>query len=316
MLAIAADTLPKGPEWSYEVKWDGYRALAFKVGTRVQLLSRNQKDLTHDYPDVVAAVKTIQTPSVVLDGEIVAIDPDGRPSFQALQHRSTGGRAIVYYAFDVLSVGNDSLVRQPLAARRQHLTHVLAGSEVLRSEPLPGSPAQIARAVQRLGLEGVIAKRQNSVYRPGERSDAWLKVKFHQRQEFVIGGYKPAGCAFDSILVGYYEGRRLYFAGRVRAGFTPRQRLELHAMIGRRPVSTCPFVNLPNSTARSRWGEGITAEGMNTLRWVQPTVVVDVAFVEWTREGLLRHARYAGARTDKRPREVHRESRERGETSA
>ncbi|PWT79646.1 MAG: hypothetical protein C5B57_13610 [Blastocatellia bacterium] len=140
MLASAADTLPVGPEWSYEVKWDGYRALAMKDGATVRLISRNQKDLTRDYPSVVAALRTVRQSSLILDGEIVALEDDGRPSFQALQHRSTAGLAIVYYAFDVLTVGAESVLRQSLDARRTRLKLLILGSQVLWSEPHPGSP--------------------------------------------------------------------------------------------------------------------------------------------------------------------------------
>src|SRR5206468_2570679 len=178
MLATAAADLPAGQAWSYEVKWDGYRALAVKDGVRVQLLSRNQKNLGRDFPAVVAAVTALKPARLVLDGEIVAIDKDGRPSFQALQHRRTEGLALVYYAFDLLEVGEHSLLREPLEERRRQLRAVVEGSGVLLSEPLPGKPPEIEREIRRLGLEGVVAKRRDSLYRPGERSDAWVKVKF------------------------------------------------------------------------------------------------------------------------------------------
>ena len=174
MLATTAAALPTGPAWSYEVKWDGYRAIAVKEGARVQLLSRNQKNLARDFPTVVAAIAALPTSRVVLDGEIVAISADGRPSFQALQHRAIGGLALVYYAFDVLSVGDVPLIREPLETRRQRLQTVVQGSRVLLSGPLPGSPAQIEREIRRLGLEGVVAKRRDSLYRSGERTDAWV----------------------------------------------------------------------------------------------------------------------------------------------
>jgi bifunctional non-homologous end joining protein LigD len=306
MLATSATELPEGLLWTYEVKWDGYRALALKHGPRVQLLSRNQKDLTGDYPGVVAAMKSMRTADAVLDGEIVAVDGEGRPSFQALQHRSTGGITIVYYAFDVLRVGRESLISQPLAARRQRLKLITLGSSILRSEPLPGSPARIEREIRRLGLEGVVAKRKDSPYLPGQRSDAWVKVKFNRRQEFVIGGYKP-GAPFESLLVGYYQDGQLHFAGRVRAGLTPHVRATLAPLLERLGVSSTPFVNLPNSTGRSHWGEGITAEDMRALRWVKPALVAEVSFVEWTRDGLLRHPAFIGLREDKRGRDVRRE---------
>jgi bifunctional non-homologous end joining protein LigD len=197
MLATAATDLPVGPEWSYEVKWDGYRALALKDGATVRLISRNQKDLTRDYPSVVAALRTVRQSRLVLDGEIVALEDDGRPSFQALQHRSTAGLAVVYYAFDLLAVSAESLLRQSLDARRTRLKHLIHGSQVLWSEPLPGSPQRIEREIRRLGLEGVLAKRRDSIYQPGQRSDAWVKVKFSPAQEFVIGGYKPATPNFE-----------------------------------------------------------------------------------------------------------------------
>lgn len=314
MLATAADTLPEGPAWTYEVKWDGYRALAVKDRSSVRLISRNQKDLTRDYPAVVAAVASLRVPRAVLDGEIVALEADGRPSFQSLQHRATDGLALVFYAFDVLEVGAESLLREPLAARRRRLALVTVGSDVLLSEPLPGAPHQIERAVRRLGLEGVVAKRRDSPYRPGERSDAWVKVKFSPRQEFVIGGYKPDGRSVESILVGYYDSKALHFAGKVRAGLTPHLRAELANRLAGRPAARCPFVDLSNSTGRSHWGEGITAADMDALRWVEPVLVVEVSFVEWTRDGLLRHARFLGVRDDKPARSVRREATRRSQT--
>jgi len=308
MLARSADQLPIGNEWSYEVKWDGYRALAVKDGARVQLLSRNQKDLTRDYSGVVAAIKALPVGRTILDGEIVAVDDKGRPSFQALQHRTTSDLTVVYYAFDVLEVERAPIIRHPLETRRDRLASIATGSSVLLSEPLPGTVKQIERAVRRVGLEGVVAKRLGSIYRPGQRSDDWVKVKFSPRQEFVIGGYKPADPTFESLLVGYYSGRELYFAGKVRAGLTPHLRAEVSRRIARGAVKGCPFVNLPNSAGRNRWGEGITEADMATLRWVKPLQVVEVAFVEWTRDGLLRHPRFIGLRDDKAAGDVRREA--------
>ena len=307
MLATSASELPRGTEWTYEVKWDGYRALAVKAPNGVRLLSRNEKDLTRDYPTVARAIEALPVGDAVLDGEIVALDAEGRPSFQALQHRRTSASALVYYAFDLLEVDGESLLRTGLDERRRRLKTVLRGSHLLLSDVLPGSPHHIEREIRTLRLEGVIAKKQNSAYIPGERTDAWVKVKFSPRQEFVIGGYKPSASNFDSLLVGYFDKRKLLFAGRVRAGFTPHTRAEVMRRIADHPVTRCPFANLPNSTGKSHWGEGITANDMKTLRWVKPRAVAEVGFVEWTAEGLLRHSTFVGLRNDKRPSAVRRE---------
>jgi bifunctional non-homologous end joining protein LigD len=199
--------LPAGPEWSYEVKWDGYRALAEKKGSAVRLISRNNKDLTRDYPSIVRSVAALPVKRLVLDGEIVALTNDGRPSFQALQHRSTAKLVLVYYAFDLLSLDGASWLRQPLEARRERLAAIVDGSAVLRSSPLEGEPDAIEAVVRELKLEGVVAKRRDSVYRPGQRTEDWIKVKFSPRQEFVIGGYRPNGRSLDALVVGYYEER-------------------------------------------------------------------------------------------------------------
>ena len=164
----------------------------------------------------------------------------------------------------------------------------------------------IERAVRRLNLEGVVAKRRESTYEPGRRSGAWVKVKFSARQEFVIGGYKPGGGPFDSLLVGYYDGPRLMFAGKVRNGFTPALRARLFNQLAPLAAARCPFANLPSSRT-SHWGEGITAEEMTQLRWLKPITVAEVAFTEWTRDGHLRHSAFVALRDDKAPREVRRE---------
>jgi ATP-dependent DNA ligase len=160
--------------------------------------------------------------------------------------------------------------------------------------------------VRRLHLEGVVAKRRDSRYEPGKRTGAWVKVKFSPRQEFVVGGFKPNDADFDSLLVGYYDAGKLRFAGKVRAGFTPHLRRTVFERIGPLRTRRCPFTNLPSGKT-SHWGEGITGDEMGTLQWVKPTQVVEVSFIEWTRDGNLRHAAFVGVRTDKSARDVRRE---------
>ncbi|MGE0702443.1 MAG: non-homologous end-joining DNA ligase [Vicinamibacterales bacterium] len=304
MLATSDSKLPVGPDWTYEVKWDGYRTSAIKDGGRVVLLSRNLKDATRQYPSIARSVQGILANAALLDGEIVAIDHNGRPSFQALHHQSA--HTLVYYAFDVLHLDGTELLKTPLDERRQLLSRVVKDTRVLISDPLPGTPAQIEEAVRALQLEGVVAKRRLSLYEPGRRSKAWVKVKFNRRQEFVIGGFKPNASNLESLVVGYFARRKLMFAGRVRAGLTARSRSELYARIARHQISHCPFANLPSSKT-GHWGEGVTAEDMTKLRWVKPRVVVEVSFVEWTRDDVLRHSEFVKIRDDKPPSEVHRD---------
>jgi bifunctional non-homologous end joining protein LigD len=307
MMATRAASLPEGSDWSYEVKWDGYRAQAIKSGELVALASRNLKDITRQFPAIAAAAGRMPAESAIVDGEIVALDAEGRPSFQALHHWSFEGLSLVYYAFDLVHLDGRDLTRRPLDERRAALREVIDGSApLLVSEPLPGTPQEIAAAVRQLGLEGVVAKKRRSTYTPGRRSDAWIKVRFAQRQELVIGGYKPTATAFDSLLVGYYEGRKLICAGKVRNGFTPALRTQL--IDAMRPLETrrCPFANLPSSRS-SHWGEGITLEEMAGIHWVKPALVAEVSFAEWTRDGSLRHAAFVALRDDKPARSVVRE---------
>jgi bifunctional non-homologous end joining protein LigD len=304
MLATAAAKLPAGSEWTYEVKWDGYRTLALKSGPRVTLWSRNLKDVTAQYASVAQSIARLPAKVVLLDGEVVALDQDGRPSFQALHHQAA--YTLVYYAFDALHFNGRDLLAAPLDKRRTVLARVLKDTSILNSEPLPGTPDQIEGAVRGLRLEGVVAKRRKSLYEPGRRSASWIKVKFNRRQEFVIGGFKPNAGDFESLVVGYYDGRTLRFAGRVRAGLTPRIRAEIFRRIAPDQISRCPFADLP-TTKSGHWGEGVTAEDMTKLRWVKPRVVVEVSFVEWTRDGVLRHSEFVAIRDDKRPSGVGRE---------
>jgi bifunctional non-homologous end joining protein LigD len=307
MVASVRDLLPAGDDWTYEVKWDGYRALLIKDGARVRLISRNLKSLTNDFPAIASAGETLNAETLMIDGELVAVDEHGRPSFQALQHRRSAQSPVIFYAFDLLHRDGRDFAQARLDDRRAELARLSLASPLFRSDPLPGTVQQIEAAVRNAGLEGVVAKRRSSRYEAGRRSDAWVKVKFSPRQEFVVGGYKPDGRTFDSVLVGYFEGRELMYAGKVRAGFTPHTRAALFTALEPLSAPACPFANLP-TTRKGHWGEGVTAEDMKTIRWVKPRIVVEVAFTEWTRDLNLRHAAFVGVRRDKPPRDVTRES--------
>jgi bifunctional non-homologous end joining protein LigD len=306
MAAMLVDALPTGDDWLYEAKFDGYRALALKDGAKVQLLSRKGNDLTADYPAIRDAVAAVKAKSALIDGEILAFDEAGRPSFQHLHHRSANPAAVRYFAFDLLHVDGKDLQREPLSSRRAALEKIVAGTDVQFSAELPGSPEDVVQAVADVGLEGVVAKRRDSRYESGKRSGAWQKFKVQLRQEFVIGGYKPENRNFQSIVVGYYENNKLRFAGRVRAGFTAAQRAALFEVLHPLTIEKCPFTDLPSGRT-GHWGEGVTAEDMKKLRWVKPKLVAEIAFTEWTRDGNLRHSAFVGMRIDKDARAVVRE---------
>jgi DNA ligase D-like protein (predicted ligase) len=306
MMAVPAAALPSGPAWTYEVKWDGYRAQIVKNDAVISLASRNLKSISRQFPAVARAAEKIDARAALVDGEIVALDREGRPSFQALHHSTTAGFSLVYYAFDLLHLNGRDLIACPLEDRRAALRDVVAGSDLLLSEPLPGTAKEIEAAVRKLQLEGVVAKRRGSRYEPGRRSDAWQKVRFARHQEFVIGGYKPLAGSFDSILIGYYQGGELLCAGKVRNGFTPHTRAVIFERLRRLMSARCPFSNLP-TTRSGHWGEGIAAEEMDTIEWVKPRLVAEISFVEWTRDGSLRHAAFLALRDDKKPRDVRRE---------
>ena len=173
--------------------------------------------------------------------------------------------------------------------------------------PSRGTASDIAAALRDAGIERVIAKRKDSHYEPGERSSDWVKLKLETQQELVIGGYRPDGPgSIDALLVGFYEGKELRFAGKVRAGFVPHVRRELRAQLNPLRISECPFTNLPDARL-SRWGAGITAEQMKEMQWVKPQLVAQIRFVEWTSDNRLRHAGFLGLRTDKAPKDARRE---------
>ena len=307
MAARLVTRLPEGDDWLYEVKFDGYRALLIKNGQQVRIRSRNDRDLTSSYPGIAAGARGLRAETAVVDGEIVAVDARGRPSFQALQHRGAHpAHAVVFYAFDLVHLDGENLAGRPLIERRARLRRVVKGSGVLLSEDLPGTLAQVTDAVRSLGLEGVVAKRRNSIYGAGQRTDAWLKLKLDRQQEFVIGGYRPGPQGVDALLVGVYHDKALRFAGKVRAGFTPHLRREVFAALKRHHASRMPFADLPSARA-SHWGGGVTAEQMNEMQWLKPVLVAQIRFVEWTADGHLRHAAFLGLRHDKKPSDVRRE---------
>jgi DNA ligase D-like protein (predicted ligase) len=274
--------LPACEKWTFEIKFDGYRCIAVKRVREVTLLSRNEKVLNERFPRVVEALASLNG-GFVLDGELVALDSQGRPSFQLMQNSLSRALPIYFYAFDLLKRNGELLVNLPFSRRRELLESLLAAPEdPLRLSPLLQAPSgQVLEAVRRLRLEGVVGKRIDSTYEPGERSGAWIKHRTNREQEFVVGGYIPGANGFDALLVGVYENKELIFAAKVKNGFVPRIRDEIFRALKALQTAQCPFRNLPEKKA-SRCGESLTAEKMKECRWVKPELVCQVAFVEWT----------------------------------
>ena len=308
MLLLRTDRLPEGATWQYEIKLDGYRAIAFKSGGRVQLRSRNDKDFGGKYPAIVKALAAMPDETVI-DGEVVALDPAGRPSFNALQNYGSSAIPLFYYVFDVLILAGEDITSEPLARRRERLqTQVLSKlDEPIRESPiLDASLPDLIRSVKAQGLEGIVAKRLDSRYEPGLRSGMWQKMRVNQGQEFVIGGYTASAKNFDALIFGYYRDNKLHYAARTRNGFTPALREKLFRQFRGMEISQCPFANLPEAKS-GRWGQGLTAEKMKDCRWLRPALVGQFEFLEWTPDDHLRHTRFIGLREDKKPSDVTRE---------
>ena len=315
MKARLASAPPAYGDWIYEIKFDGYRAMAFKNGGAVRLFSRNEKDFGEKFPEIVDAVASVKADEAIIDGEIVALDTQGVSSFQLLQTIEIGERPpIYYYAFDLLQLNGKDLRNLTLIERKAQLEQILKNApEGLRYSASLGNDVSILlKHVAKLGLEGLMGKRTDSVYEPGKRSGAWIKLKTRHEQEFVIGGYtdpKGARAWFGALLVGFFEGKQLKYCGKVGTGFNTKLLGSLHARLQAMQRTDCPFVNLPELRG-SRYSPRITAGEMKKCHWVKTELVCQIAFSEWTRDDKLRQPAFLGLREDKEPREVIREKPE------
>ena len=303
-LARLVKQAPDGDQWLHEMKYDGYR-----IGCRIQrgtihLISRNGKDWTHAFPEIVKEVRGLGVREALIDGEVAIVLPDGRTSFQALQNAFSGGlrRGLVYFVFDLLYLGGESIATQPLETRKHTLLRLVGKSardaRIRYSDHVTGHGRRMFAEACRLGLEGIVSKRRDAPYKPG-RADTWLKTKCVRRQEFVVGGFTdPEGSrqGIGALLVGVYsQDRRLTFAGKVGTGFTTAVARRLRQQLERIEQQKCPFDPRP-----AGW------LGRNA-HWVSPKFVAEVAFAEWTSEGHIRHPSFQGLREDKHPASVVRE---------
>lgn len=308
MLLLKTDSLPEGEEWLYEIKLDGYRALALKAGGRLSLRSRNDKDFKVRFPAIAQTLEALPD-NTAIDGEVVALDEAGKPSFTLLQNYASSKAPLVFYAFDILMLEGRDVTQEPLNKRREILARMLQDhlAEPVRQSPeLDASLPDLIRSVKAEGLEGLVAKRRDSRYEFGQRTGAWRKMRVNQGQELVIGGYTPSAKNFDALVVGYYENKKLIYAGRTRNGFTPLLRKELFRILEKLETETCPFSDLPEKGG-GRWGQGLTATKMKACRWLKPMTVGQFEFVEWTPDDHLRHLKFIGLREDKKATAVVRE---------
>jgi bifunctional non-homologous end joining protein LigD len=310
MLATNSELPHDDEHWSFEMKWDGVRALAAVDAGRIRLTARRGNDVTDRYPELETITDAMGSTSALLDGEIVALDAKGRPSFELLQPRmhvaspSTARQLaarmpVVYMLFDVLWLDGHNVTDRPYTERRALLEALrLAGPSWQTPPGHVGDGQAMLDTSRELGLEGVVAKRLDSRYEPGRRSPAWRKVKVVCAQEFVVGGWLPGNnrlaSHLGSLLVGYHdEAGALRYAGRVGSGIDERTRANLEELLARLARDTSPFVDAPR---------------LNDAHWVDPVSVVEVEFYEWTQAGILRHPRFKGRRDDIDPDAVVRET--------
>ncbi|MDP9320849.1 MAG: non-homologous end-joining DNA ligase [Chloroflexota bacterium] len=302
MLATLTSEVPSGAQWTYEEKYDGIRALAYRRKGKVRLWSRNLLDLTAGFPDVAAAIRALPGRDLVLDGELVVFDTKGVSRFQLLQRRGAGGR-MEYAVFDLLERDGTPLMKRPLKQRRVHLEGVVGTGRVLRLARRLGKNGKAAYSkAETREWEGIIAKDETSTYQPGLRSRSWLKVKVRKQSEFVIGGFTaPTGSRthLGALLVGLYDGLALRYAGKVGSGYTRESLAELATLLAPLRTEKLPFADAPE------------LRKMKGATWVKLKLVAQIAFAEWTADGKLRQPVFLGLRRDKSPRECRWDERER-----
>jgi bifunctional non-homologous end joining protein LigD len=298
-LATLVDVPPEGPDWVHEFKYDGYRTLIAANGSEVRCFTRNALDWTAKFGQVVEALRAMDLPAALIDGEIVAFSPDGRTDFSSLQKALKDGGNIGYFAFDLLAESGEDLTGKPLLERKTRLKTLLGdlpvASPIKYSDHIRGQGEAVLSSICGAGHEGIVSKKATAGYR-GDRSKAWLKIKCTKRQEFVIGGWTPSEKrhGFKSLLVGTWEDGKLTYQGRVGTGFNDRDLEELSARLETLAREETPFSSVPREVRRSKW--------------VEPSLVAEIAFTEFTADGVLRHPSFLGLREDKKPAEVHLET--------
>ncbi len=310
MLATLVNAPFDDPGWSYEVKWDGYRALAYVDKGKAELSSRNNKSFTEKYYPIADAMKKWPI-NAILDGEILVINEDGKADFGALQNwRSEADGHLVYYVFDLLWYEGKDLMKLPLSERQETLREILpAGDDSIRvSQVFTSNGLDFFEAARKMGLEGIMAKKSDSVYIPDNRSKDWLKIKVNRRQEVVIGGFtKNQGSAktFSSLLLGVFDHGKFEYVGKVGTGFTEKTQKEMMEKFKPLITKKIPFTSEPDVNKPSRFRPNPPKA---TATWLKPKLVCEVSFTEITSDGVFRHPSFEGMRDDKKASDVVRET--------
>ncbi len=294
MLATLVNEAFDNDDWIFEIKWDGYRAVAYCQGEDVSLVSRNLKPFTEKYGPVAAALQQLNL-TAVLDGEIVAVDEKGLPNFQLLQNWQNTPVRLQFFLFDILWLNCEDVTRFPLIERKGLLQKLLpTNNDVIKySDHIVGKGKSFFKAALKGGLEGIMAKKADSIYKAGARTDAWLKIKVNQRQEVIITGYtqpRKTRKFFGSLLLGVYDGDNLVYIGHTGSGFNTKSLEEIYNKLQPLVINKSPFVKTPKTNMPATW--------------VKPKLVCEIKFTEWTTDRMARHPIFMGLRSDKKAAEV------------
>jgi bifunctional non-homologous end joining protein LigD len=296
MLLKPAAALPRGEQWRYELKFDGFRGVAIKGGETVRVFSRNGRDLSRRFSRIVEAVRRLRVDSAIIDGEIVCLDCDGRPCFEDLQVFGPNLDANLFlYAFDLLSLNGKELLREPLETRKILLRRLIPKSGPLRmSDFIETEPDLLIDFAKENRLEGIVAKRADSYYEPGKRSGAWTKFKTYQEAEFLVGGFLPTTGGIESLAIGFFRGDAFRYSARVEVYLKGKSLAELSDKLLKQQRISCSFERVPNKRRGDTWSVGLTKEDFERFVWINPNLPVRIRFTQWSRSGLLRHAGLIG----------------------
>lgn len=298
MLATLADSAFDSDEWTFEIKWDGYRAITYVADGKVEIRSRNNQLLNQSFPEIELGLSHVKV-DLIIDGEIAVLDQRGVSQFELIQNYAKNREGVLrYFVFDLLSYNSTYLFSVPLTKRTQMLKEIIKESDIIKiSKSFDNYGIKFFEEIKKLGIEGIVAKKKESKYYPGKRTNEWLKIKSHNAQEFVIGGFTDPGGSqkyFGALLIGFYEGKDFIYAGKVGSGFDEKTLYNLYLKMKKLETENLLFKNDLEKTNKK-------------IHAVLPELVCQIKFREWTGKNLLRQPVFVGLRDDINPKEVKRE---------